>query len=164
MQPQWAIPEWIQHSQDLLDSYRRLIGRDLIARTGHALHDSRTLFNAPFVVVSHGVQPDPIFNYGNLAALKLWQIDIVTLLQMPSRLTAEAMHRDERAKLLARTDRDGFVDDYRGIRISSTGQRFLIERAIVWNVSDISGRRLGQAATFSQWTPLAASHRFDSNP
>ena len=158
MQPQWSIPEWVQHTQDLLDSYRELVGRDLIERSGHALQDSRTLFHAPFVIVSHGTQSDPIFNYGNLAALKLWQIDIVMLLQMPSRLTAEPMHRDERAQLLARTDRDGFVDDYRGVRISSTGERFLIERATVWNVSDKSGRRIGQAATFSHWTPLTPSN------
>jgi hypothetical protein len=71
---------------------------------------------------------------------------------MPSRLTAEAPEREERARLLERTARDGFVDDYRGVRITSTGRRFLIERAIVWNLTDAEGRRVGQAATFGEWT------------
>ena len=64
------------------------------------------------------------------------------------------MHRDERAQLMTRAARDGFVDDYRGIRISSSGKRFLIERAIIWNLIDHDGQRVGQAATFSQWKPL----------
>jgi hypothetical protein len=73
---------------------------------------------------------------------------------MPSRRTAEPVHRDERAQLMARAARDGYVDDYRGVRISSSGKRFLIEQAIVWNLVDAEGNRVGQAATFSQWKPL----------
>jgi hypothetical protein len=61
------------------------------------------------------------------------------------------VHRDERARLLERTTRDGFVDDYQGIRISSTGRRFQIDQAIVWNLVDARGERVGQAATFSEW-------------
>jgi hypothetical protein len=79
---------------------------------------------------------------------------VPTLLTMPSRTTAEPMHRDERARLLERTTRDGFVDDYRGVRISSTGRRFLIDRATVWNLLDADGKYVGQAATFSKWTFL----------
>jgi hypothetical protein len=73
---------------------------------------------------------------------------------MPSRLTAEAPERDERARLLERTARDGYVDDYRGVRISTTGRRFVIERAIVWNLEDADGKPVGQAATFAVWKPL----------
>jgi hypothetical protein len=76
---------------------------------------------------------------------------VADLLKTPSRLTAEPMHRDERANLLERTSRDGFVDDYQGIRISSTGRRFRIDRATVWNLVNTSGDRIGQAATFSEW-------------
>ena len=96
-------------------------------------------------------------NYGNRAALDLWEMDIPTLTSMPSRLTAEPMHRDERDQLMARAARDGFVDDYRGVRISSTGTRFLIEEAIIWNLVNEEGIRVGQAATFSEWKPLSGS-------
>jgi len=40
------------------------------------------------------------------------------------------------------------------VRIASTGRRFLVENALIWNVVDEKGQRVGQAATFSQWTWL----------
>ena len=142
------------HVQLLLDSFARLLGRELIFRQGSAEVQAERLFQAPFVVVSHGTEADPILNYGNAAALALWEMDLATLTRTPSRLTAEPVHRDERARLLERTRRDGYVDDYAGIRISSTGRRFQIEQAIVWNLVDAAGIHRGQAATFDRWTPL----------
>lgn len=150
----WEQHDWIDLTQHLLDSYRHLIGCELIDRQNSAAADAESLFQVPFVVVAHGTQPDPLLCYGNATALDLWEISIPTLLKTPSRETAEPVHRDERRHLLERTARDGYVDDYRGIRISTTGKRFLIERAIVWNVEDSEGKRIGQAATFDTWTPL----------
>ncbi len=147
--------EWEAFTTILLDSFRQFVGRELIPRGGNAVEDAAALFRSPFVVVAHGTQADPILCYGNRTALELWEVDIPQLTSMPSRLTAEPMHREERARLLERTTRDGFVDDYRGVRISRTGKRFLIERAIVWNLVDPQGNRVGQAATFAEWTPLA---------
>lgn len=136
-----------------LDSFRRFLGRDLVEASDSQDERLSRLFEAPFVMVAHGTEPDPILCYGNRAALELWKLSPEALRRMPSRLTAEPMHRDERALLLERTTRDGYVDDYRGIRISSDGQRFEIERAIVWNVLD-GERRIGQAATFDHWRML----------
>lgn len=147
----WQRESWGQHTQLLLDSYRRWLGRELLSSRGSPAEDATALFEAPFVVVSHGTQPDPILNYGNRTALELWEMDLETLLRTPSRLTAEPVHRDERARLLDRTTRDGFVDDYSGIRITATGRRFRINQAIVWNLIDAEGRPAGQAATFSAW-------------
>lgn len=142
------------HVQLLLDSFARLLGRELIPRAGSVEEQAERLFHAPFVVVSHGTEADPILNYGNAAALALWEMDLAVLTRTPSRLTAEPVHRDERARLLERTLRDGYVDDYAGIRISSTGKRFRIEQAVVWNLVDAAGVRHGQAATFDRWTRL----------
>ena len=50
--------------------------------------------------------------------------------------------------------RDAFTDRYTGVRISSTGARFLIKDAFVWNVLDAHGVRIGQAATFDAWEPV----------
>jgi len=150
----WRHHGWIAQTQILLNSFRHFVGRELIERTDDAEDEAQIVFEAPFVVVSHGTQDDPILNYGNRTALSLWEMDIPTLTSTPSRLTAEPMHRDERAQLMTRAARDGFVDDYRGIRISSSGKRFLIERAIIWNLVDAVGQRVGQAATFSHWKPL----------
>lgn len=148
--------DWIQRTQQILDSFERWTKRSLIPRVGPA-EDSATLFQADFVVVAHGTEDDPLLNYGNLAALKLWLMDLEQLIGTPSRKTAEPIHRSERAELLRRTREDGFIDDYSGIRIASDGTRFRIQQAIVWNVVDESGAHAGQAATFSEWTPLADS-------
>jgi hypothetical protein len=142
------------HVATLLDSYARFVGRELIPRVGSSAEQAERLFRAPFVVVSHGTEADPILNYGNAAAFALWEMTPEQLTRTPSRLTAEPMHRDERARLLERTRRDGFVDDYSGVRISRSGNRFRIERAIVWNLVDAAGVHRGQAATFDSWTPL----------
>jgi len=150
----WSFQVQIEHVQILLDSFARLLGRDLIPREVSAAEQARRLFEAPFVLVSHGMETDPVLNYGNAAALALWEMDWATLVQTPSRLTAEPVHRDERARLLERTRRDGYVDDYAGIRISRSGRRFRIEQATVWNLVDDAGTHRGQAATFDRWTPL----------
>ena len=139
-------------SQLLLDSFRRWTGKDLLPRTGSPEEQAQALFAAPFVVVSHDTQADPILNYGNQQALDLWELSWAQLTSTPSRLTAEPMNRDERARMLAVAEKQGYYSGYRGIRISSTGKRFLVEDATVWNVVDGQGIRVGQAATFARWT------------
>lgn len=142
----------VMWSQLLLDSFRRWTGRDLLIRTGTPDAQAQALFAAPFVVVSHDTQADPHLNYGNQQALDLWELSWAQLTSTPSRLTAEPMNRDERARMLAVAEKQGYYSGYRGIRISSTGKRFLVEDATVWNVVDGQGIRVGQAATFARWT------------
>lgn len=139
------------HGAELLRTYHRWTGRHLIEPCGDAHAEARMLFEAPFAVLSGGAEDDQILNYGNKTAMELWEMDWDTLTRTPSRLTAEPMHRDERAKFLRRVRERGFIDDYSGIRISSQGRRFQIARATVWNVTDADGNHAGQAATFSKW-------------
>lgn len=151
----WSHPLVVVWSQLLLESFHRWTGRDLLTRTGSPEEQAQALFAAPFVVVSHDTEPDPILNYGNQRALDLWEMSWSQLTSTPSRLTAEPMNRDERARMLAVAEAQGYFAGYRGIRISSTGKRFLVEEATVWNVVDKRGVRLGQAATFARWTLVA---------
>lgn len=126
-------------------SFERLLGRQLVEPDDDVV---AAMWRASQVILAHGVEADPIFYFGNLAALSCFETDLDTLLAMPSRLSAEAPLREERQALLDRVAAHGFIDDYAGVRISARGRRFRIERAIVWTVSDETGRRLGQAATF----------------
>jgi hypothetical protein len=151
----WNEPRIVEWSKLLLDSYRHWIGKDLIERTPNAKQEARMLFEASFVVVSHGAEPDPILNYGNQTAMDLWELSWDQLIKTPSRLTAEADDRAERGKMLERAKLNGYFDGYRGVRISSTGRRFLVEQALIWNVIDPAGSPIGQAATFSQWSNLS---------
>lgn len=154
MTPLWRQPAMVLQSRRILDSYRRWLGTNLINRTGNDLEDAQQLFESSLVVVSHTAADDPILNYGNASALALWEMPFEAFTQTPSRLTAEPMHRDERAQLLARTTAEGYVDDYCGIRISKSGRRFRIEQATIWNVLDEAGAFAGQAAAFSAFTFL----------
>jgi hypothetical protein len=61
------------------------------------------------------------------------------------------MHQEERERLLATVARQGYSDNYRGIRIARSGRRFWIENAIVWNLLDAQNRYCGQAAMFDRW-------------
>ncbi|MDF0642720.1 MAG: MEKHLA domain-containing protein [Nitrospira sp.] len=150
----WMGPSTVQWCRWLLDSYRHWIGRDLIERTGSPAIQARILFDAPFVVVSHGVEADPILNYGNRRALDLWESTWEQLVRTPSRLTAEPVHQAERKRMLEAARSRGFFSGYRGVRISMTGRRFRVEDACVWTIMDVQGARVGQAASFSQWTML----------
>ena len=143
------------HGAELLRTYHLWTGRHLIEPCGDAHAEARMLFEAPFAVVSGGAEGDQILNYGNKTAMELWEMDWDRLTRTPSRLTAEPMHRDERAEFLRRVRERGFIDDYSGIRISSKGRRFRIAQATVWNVTDADGKYAGQAATFSKWEFLS---------
>lgn len=114
------------------------------------------LYHAPFALVSHGTQDDPIFCYANIAAQKLWEMDWDAFVQMPSRHSAEPVAdiQDERQTLLKAAMAKGWIKDYSGIRISSTGKRFQIANTILWNVVDEAGTRYGQAALIMSWKHL----------
>ncbi len=135
----------------LTQSHQRLTGRALVAAT-RDLRD--TLWNAASVIVAHGTEADPVFFYGNRRALEVFEMDWASFVNLPSRLSAEPLLRDERARLLERVTRDGCITDYAGIRISATGRRFRIEQAVVWNLIDDRGVCHGQAAAFDRWLPL----------
>ena len=133
----------------LAGSFERLTGKRLVDNPS-----SDGLWNAPRVIVAHGTEADPVFFYGNRMALQAFDMDFSEFTRLPSRYSAEAVNREERFRLLARVSRDGFIDDYSGVRISATGRRFRIEQAVVWNLVDAEGIIQGQAATFERWVNL----------
>ena len=150
----WQTDAIIGQTARLTRSLKHWTGRDLVAGVGDEVELARLIYEAPFVLVSHGTETDPVLNYGNLSAQRLWELTWEELVQMPSRFTAEAPDRAERARLLDAVTRNGFIDDYSGIRIAKSGRRFRILRATVWNVIDESGASAGQAAMFDQWEPV----------
>jgi MEKHLA domain len=153
----WQQPEIIRWMQIVTDSYQQLLGRNLIdtidvidaIETPEQL--SQALFQAPFVLVSHGTQANPIFNYGNQTALQLWSLSWDEFIQTPSAASAEPIAREERSIMLQQAREQGYIENYQGVRISSKGKRFLIKQATLWNLTDESGQKCGQAATFPRW-------------
>lgn len=139
------------HLKHLVNSFKTLTKQELIVFDDLTSSLIEALDQANFVLLSHGTQQDPILNYGNQKALDLWGMSFEDFTKTPSRKTAEAPLREERDRLLQRVTQDGYIDDYQGVRITHSGERFFIEKAIVWNISDKSGNKIGQAATFSNW-------------
>jgi hypothetical protein len=145
----WKNQSIVQHSQRLLNSFQHWTGRSLLSQQPENF--TQALFEAPFVVVSHGTEADPIFNYGNRHALALWELDWHTFIRLPSRQSAAPIEREARAQLLAEAKEKGYISNYRGIRTSSRGRQFWIEDVILWDVLDEQQQPCGQAATFDRW-------------
>ncbi len=143
-------------SQLLAGSYLSFTGRPLIEIQPGATpaQIAQAVFFAPVVILSGGNEEDQILNYGNAAAIKLWETTWDELTLTPSRLTAEPVHREQRARFLENVRQNGFVTDYQGIRISRKGKRFHILEATVWNLTDPFGNFRGQAAAFSKYNFL----------
>ena len=141
------------HVALMANSFERLLGRPLadVARNESM---GEKVYHAPFVLLSHNTKAEPIFNYANAKALELFELSWYELITLPSRLSAEFVNQEARATLLAEVTTNGFIDNYQGIRISSTGKRFKISHAVVWNLVDDEDRYQGQAACFSDWVFL----------
>ena len=138
----------------LCASYQHWTGLRLIDAEADSQQAMQLLFSAPFAVASHDTQPDPVFNYANRQALKLFGMAWEEITRLPSRYSAEPLARKERARLLQRVERYGYVDDYSGVRIAKDGRRFMIQNATVWNLIDEKGVRCGQAVIIKEWTTL----------
>ncbi len=80
------------------EAHTWLLHSSLLKLTEHPLvegaSDGKTVWErlkfAEFAVVSHGTESDPIFNYANPTALKLFEMDFESFTQLPSRKSAEA--------------------------------------------------------------------------
>ena len=139
-------------------SHERLVGKPLVAAAMSAADGAQWLFNeAEFCVLAHNIAADPIFIYANKAAQRCFEYDWDEITRLPSRLSAEAPDRAERARLFAQVSRDGFVTGYRGLRITKSGRRFWMENGIVWQLIDESGHLHGEAAAFADWRMVPAA-------
>jgi MEKHLA domain len=147
----WQQEAIILHSQYLINSFQHWTGNCLLYTNASKFETAKALFEAPFVLVSHGTESDPIFNYGNRKALELWELSWEEFTRMPSRKSAEEVVQEERDRLLSEAATKGFINNYSGIRTSSTGKRFYIEDTILWNILDQQNQHCGQAAFFSNW-------------
>ncbi|CAG0961569.1 hypothetical protein MTYP_00758 [Methylophilaceae bacterium] len=143
-----------RQTQLICNSYRQWTGRTLIDGDPASDEAAKRLFEAGFAVLSHDTRPDPVFNYANRFAMRLFGMSWQEITQSPSRHSAEAMLQEDRDRLLKRVSADGYVDDYSGVRIAKDGSRFMIRNATVWNLIDENGVFHGQAALITEWQSL----------
>ena len=133
----------------LVESYQRLTGKTLIeGMPGDAEALREALWNAPFAIVAHGTEVDPVFFYGNRYALESFEMNFADFVRLPSRLSAEPVNQEAREQSLRKVAEHGYINGYSGMRIASSGRRFMIEDCTVWNLVDEQAVHHGQAAVF----------------
>jgi hypothetical protein len=143
------------HVDRLLASYRKWTGKSLVfPSVDEGKSVSEAIYAAPSVLLSHGTEADPVFNYANLTGQRIFEMTWAEFMTTPSRFSAEPLVREERMRLFDRVAQYGFIDDYRGVRVSKSGRRFYIDQATVWTVLDGDEKLAGQAAVFSHWNYL----------
>ena len=149
----------VAHVQCLRLSYRYLTGNDLTPPELDLVAAARWLYQqAPFALLSHDTQADPVFNYANLTGQRLFEMDWATLIHLPSRFSAEPLARAERQRLLREVSAQGYIANYSGERIARSGRRFRIEDATVWNIYDEHNAFYGQAARIDRWNFIEESN------
>ena len=154
LQPNFNTQAYNNHGQILCSSYRHWTDKHLISKHSEPDKLIIELYEAPFAIVSHGIENDPIFNFGNKVALELFELDWDQFIQLPSRNSIETKNRKQREELMRRVSNDGHMINYSGVRISSTGKRFKIEVATIWNIIDENDHYHGQAAMFKNWSAI----------
>jgi hypothetical protein len=136
----------------LSGSYARLTKKALVPADQDSAAGAHWLYNeAPFGLLAHNTDADPCFIYANITAQKLFEYDWSEFITIRSRLSAEAPNREERQRLLDAAARDGYMTDYRGVRVAKSGRRFWVENVTLWQLIDENGKLHGQAALLPDW-------------
>lgn len=142
----------VRFAELLSESHERVVGASMLPAGIDRSDAARWLYeNAPFVLLAHDTSADPLFVYANRTAQRCFGYEWDEFVGMPSRLSAEAPNREERARFMDAVREHGYVGDYRGLRISKSGRRFWIDEATVWNLADAEGTLHGQAALVRWW-------------
>ena len=149
----WQSPLIVQHSALLIQSYVDICGKKFPVSLTNG-NFPRDLYESDYIIVSHGTENDPIFNYANIAAQSLWKMNWETFIQTPSRLSAKNDKVTTRAIALQNAFAKGYLFDYEGIRVDALGREFSIQNVTLWNLIDASGTFHGQAAMFNRWKYL----------
>ena len=141
--------------QLLAASHAQLLGRPLVPQAMAVLEAAEWLYeSAPFAVLAHNTDPDPLFIYANKAAQRRFGYSWEEIIRLPSRLSAEAPNRVERQQFLERVQRLGYEAGYKGVRVTKSGQRFIIEEATLWQLLDEDGKLHGQAVVIPRTRDL----------
>lgn len=146
----WKRDSVVAHAALIAKSYEFWTKQTLFDKSLVGVDLAKAMYHAPFVVVSHGTEADPIFNYGNLTAQKLWEITWDEITVMPSRLSAEPMEQSRRNLLLEEGKQRGITVLEKGLRVRKNGQRFYIKDVKLFNLIE-DGQYLGQGAVYMDW-------------
>ncbi len=133
----------------IAESFARLAGRPLVDITPAGFEQA--MWEAPHVIVAHGVEPEPRLFYGNRIALELLAMTAAEFIGKPANETAEPTLREERSRIIDGLAKHDIVDLYGVVGVAANGRRHTVSNALLWNLVDRHGGRHGVGATFSKW-------------
>jgi hypothetical protein len=157
----------IREHVGLLDSsLKKLTGKGVYERMGLSIMNDdadddeaiatickEVCWNRRYVLISHGTESNPIYNFGNKAALEAFVRTWDSLLELPSAQSVVLRSQDEvlRNKLMQQVTEQGFVEGASGIRVRGDRKFIQLVNAVVWNChDDNTGDYIGQAALFDR--------------
>lgn len=102
-----------------------------------------------FAVLSHGNQTDPIYNYVNAAGFRVFRWPAEDYYRLPSRKSApEGSARQQRARVIDDTVASDITYIQEAVRVRYPNATVTLRDAILWNVYDDAGYRVGQTVLF----------------
>jgi hypothetical protein len=146
----WEDSEIIAHTRLLADCHTFWTGKKIFPDLDD-IQLARWMYHAPFVVVSHGNEADPVFTYANIQAQSLWNLSWKEFTSLPSRKSAEPVEEITRQALMEEGRKKGVVFLNSGIRISKEGKRFYIKDVVLFNLFTNATPFLGQGAIYERW-------------
>ena len=144
---------WIARAAVILDSFFRLLGRELMPRSGSPSADAALLYEFPLAVLAHNTADLPLLDWVNCAAAAAFETTPERLLGRPSAATTPADATADRAQLFESIRQSGFTTGYSGTRIGLTGRRFVIEDTTLLSLQDPEGNPAGHAAIIGNIRP-----------
>jgi hypothetical protein len=136
--------------QQLDAAYRHWTGEHLPAPDSLSENERLVWLHAqaPYALLAHGIETDPLFYYANQQALASFQYPREQFIGMPSRFSASPLDREMRQTLLEQVTAKGIAHGYSGYRVDRRGEAFMIHEGKVWTLLDDQGAACGQAALF----------------
>ncbi|WP_160107943.1 MEKHLA domain-containing protein [Pseudomonas izuensis] len=145
-----SLNEFTALVQQLDIAYRHWTGVPLPAPDSLGEHERLAWLHAqaPYALLAHGTEADPLFYYANEQALASFKYPREQFIGMPSRFSASPLDWEMRQFLLEQVTAKGIAHGYSGYRVDRSGQAFMIHHGSVWTLIDEQGAPCGQAALF----------------
>ena len=142
------------HALLLNESHRRWTGEYLVAERdpGEVL---AALNEADMVIVSYGLEREPVFNYGNVKALSMLGYQLENFIQLAHKITIPEQETLISLELSQKVEQQGYIENYSGHRLAKNGRLWRVESGVCWQLSDNLGRVHGHAACFQDWHQLS---------
>ena len=126
-----------------------LLGEDSSSETAIMTTPQQVHESSRFAVLSHGNQTDPIYNYVNAAGFRVFRWPAEVYYRLPSRKSApEGSARQQRAKVIDDTVASDITYIDEAVRVRYPNATVTLRDAILWNVYDDAGYRVGQTVLF----------------